>query len=120
MINGFLVYYRKEKEHEACMLNMKAQAVKDVVLRKLKDRLQRCGMTLQDYLMSSRKSSTAALTLRDFCKVWPEICLNFLSMFWFYLKSQCFFIGQKLVTGTIILTIWIATLHFSLLVLDSG
>jgi len=82
MINVFLVYNRKEREHEASMLNIKAQAVKDVVLRKLKDRCQRCGMTLKDYLMSSRKSSTAALTLRDFCKVWPEICSHFLFIIW--------------------------------------
>lgn len=54
-------------------MNLKAQAVKDVVLRKLKDRLQRRGMSLQDYLVSKRKSMPVALTLRDFCKVRYEI-----------------------------------------------
>lgn len=99
MINGFLVYYREEKKHEACMLNIKAQAVKDVVLKKLKDRFQRQGMTLQDYLMSTRKSSTAALTLRDFCKVWPDICSHFLFIFWFLHD-----VTMNLITGTIIMT----------------
>ncbi|XP_043083506.1 EF-hand calcium-binding domain-containing protein 6 [Puntigrus tetrazona] len=60
---------REEKAREASILNLKAQAVQDVVLRKVKDRLQRRGMSLQDYLMSKRKSMTAALTLRDFCKI---------------------------------------------------
>ncbi|KTF75387.1 hypothetical protein cypCar_00018302 [Cyprinus carpio] len=60
---------REEKAHEASIMNLKAQAVKDVVLRKLKDRLQRRGMSLQDYLVSKRKSMTVALTLRDFCKI---------------------------------------------------
>lgn len=96
MINGFLVYYREEKKHEA---NIKAQAVKDVVLKKLKDRFQRQGMTLQDYLMSTRKSSTAALTLRDFCKVWPDICSHFLFIFWFLHD-----VTMNLITGTIIMT----------------
>ncbi|XP_077066021.1 EF-hand calcium-binding domain-containing protein 6 isoform X2 [Siphateles boraxobius] len=66
---GISISERKEKEHEACMLNIKAQAVKDVVLGELKDRFQRRGMTLHDYLMSTRKSSTAPLTLRHFCKM---------------------------------------------------
>ncbi|XP_067292497.1 EF-hand calcium-binding domain-containing protein 6 isoform X3 [Pseudorasbora parva] len=66
---GISIIKRKEKLDEACMLNIKAQAVRDVALRKLKDRLQRRGITLQDYLMSTGKSSTAALTLRDFCKI---------------------------------------------------
>ncbi|KAK7117596.1 hypothetical protein R3I94_022980 [Phoxinus phoxinus] len=69
VLEGISISERKEKEHEACMLNIKAQAIKDVVLRKLKDRFQRRGMTLQDYLMSTRRSSTAALTLRHFCKI---------------------------------------------------
>lgn len=74
MIHVFLVKYREEKVHDASILNLKAQAVKDVVLKKLKDRLQRRGMSLQDYLiMSKRKSTTVALTLRDFCKVRYEI-----------------------------------------------
>lgn len=74
MINVcFFVKYRDEKAHEASILNIKAQAVKDVVLRKLKDRLQKRGMSLQDYLMSQRKSMTVALTLRDFCKVRYDI-----------------------------------------------
>ncbi|RXN19617.1 EF-hand calcium-binding domain-containing 6 [Labeo rohita] len=63
------IFEREEKAQEASMLNIKAQAVKDVVLRKLKDRLQRHGMSLQDYLMSKRKSMTVVLTLRDFCKI---------------------------------------------------
>lgn len=74
MIHVFLVKYREEKVHDASILNLKAQAVKDVVLKKLKDRLQRRGMSLQDYLiMSKRKSTTVALTPRDFCKVRYEI-----------------------------------------------
>ncbi|XP_056307901.1 EF-hand calcium-binding domain-containing protein 6 isoform X2 [Danio aesculapii] len=59
---------REEKAHEASILNIKAQAIKDVVLRKLKDRLQRDGMTLQDYLMSSRITKSS-LNLRDVCKI---------------------------------------------------
>ncbi len=73
MINVFLVKYREEKD-EVSILNLKAQTVKDVVLKKLRDRLQRRGMSLQDYLiMSKRKSMMVALTLRDFCKVRYEI-----------------------------------------------
>lgn len=113
MINGFLVYHREEKKHEACMLNIKAQAVKDVVLKKLKDRFQRQGMTLQDYLMSTRKSSTAALTLRDFCKVWPDICSHFLFIFWFLHD-----VTMNLITGTIIMT-FIQCLKHWVLYIDS-
>ncbi|XP_073798119.1 EF-hand calcium-binding domain-containing protein 6 isoform X2 [Danio rerio] len=59
---------REEKAHEASILDIKAQAIKDVVLRKLKDRLQRKGVTLQDYLMSSRITKSS-LNLRDVCKI---------------------------------------------------
>ncbi|XP_065147188.1 EF-hand calcium-binding domain-containing protein 6 [Paramisgurnus dabryanus] len=56
---------REDQAHEAQRLNIKSQAVQDVVLRKLKERLQRQGMTVQDCLMSS----TGVLSLRDFCKI---------------------------------------------------
>ncbi|XP_048014418.1 EF-hand calcium-binding domain-containing protein 6 isoform X1 [Megalobrama amblycephala] len=96
---GIQINEREEKKHEACMLNIKAQAVKDVVLKKLKDRFQRHGMTLQDYLMSTRKSSTAALTLRDFCKILDD-CGIFLEglQFQMLIESLGFNLGPISVT----------------------
>ncbi|KAF4095092.1 EF-hand calcium-binding domain-containing protein 6 [Onychostoma macrolepis] len=90
---------REEKAHEASILNIKAQAVKDVVLRKLKDRLQRRGMSLQDYLMSKRKSMTIALTLRDFCKILDD-CGIFLEgpQFQMLIESLGFNLGSISVT----------------------
>ncbi|XP_051548732.1 EF-hand calcium-binding domain-containing protein 6 isoform X2 [Myxocyprinus asiaticus] len=86
---------REEKPQEARMLNIKAQAVEDVVLRKLRDRLQRRGMTLHDCLMSTRKASKAVLTLRDFCKV-LDYCGIFLegSQFQMLIESLGFCCGQ--------------------------
>ncbi|XP_073687728.1 EF-hand calcium-binding domain-containing protein 6 [Garra rufa] len=86
---------REEKAHEASMLNIKAQAVKDVVLRKLKDRLQRRGMSLQDYLMCKRKSMAVVLTLRDFCKILDD-CGIFLegSQFQLLIESLGFNLGS--------------------------
>ncbi|XP_055048571.2 EF-hand calcium-binding domain-containing protein 6 isoform X3 [Misgurnus anguillicaudatus] len=56
---------REDQAHEVQGLNIKSQAVQGVVLRKLKERLQKRGMTLQDRLMST----TGVLSLRDFCKI---------------------------------------------------
>ncbi|TRY83442.1 hypothetical protein DNTS_016197 [Danionella cerebrum] len=63
------VVERKDAEREASTLNRRKQDMKVIVLRKLKERLQRRRMTLPDYLMSIRKNKTAELTLRDFSKV---------------------------------------------------
>ncbi|KAK2867211.1 hypothetical protein Q8A67_025328 [Cirrhinus molitorella] len=90
---------REEKAHEVSMLNIKAQAIKDVVLRKLKERLQRRGMSLQDYLMSKRKSMAVVLTLRDFCKILDD-CGIFLegSQFQLLIESLGFNLGSISVT----------------------
>ncbi|XP_059392796.1 EF-hand calcium-binding domain-containing protein 6 [Carassius carassius] len=99
-IEGHLgIIEREEKAHEASILNLKAQAVKDVFLRKLKDRLQRRGMSLQDYLMSKRKSLTVALTLRDFCKILDD-CGIFLEgpQFQMLIESLGFNLGSVSVT----------------------
>ncbi|XP_051979272.1 EF-hand calcium-binding domain-containing protein 6 isoform X2 [Xyrauchen texanus] len=86
---------REEKAQEAHILNIKAQAVKDFVLKKLRDRLQRRGMTLHDCLMSTRKASKAVLTLREFCKVLDD-CGIFLEglQFQMLIESLGFRCGQ--------------------------
>ncbi|KAA0724428.1 EF-hand calcium-binding domain-containing protein [Triplophysa tibetana] len=85
----------ENQAHKAQILNKKTQAVQDVVLRKLKDRVQRRGLTLQDCLMSTRKSSAAVLSLRDFCKILDD-CGIFLEgpQFQMLIESLGFNCGQ--------------------------
>ncbi|XP_056595145.1 EF-hand calcium-binding domain-containing protein 6 [Triplophysa dalaica] len=95
-INMSLCKVESENQaHKAQIFNMKTQAVQDVVLRKLKDRLQRRGLTLQDCLMSTRKNSAAVLSLRDFCKILDD-CGIFLEgpQFQMLIESLGFNCGQ--------------------------
>lgn len=61
---------RKQSAYQANMESVKKQAVVDVVLKKLRDRLQMRGLPLHQCLMDTNRSSASVLDLRDFQKVW--------------------------------------------------
>lgn len=52
------------------MESVKKQAVVNVVLKKLRERLQMRGLTLQQCLMDTSRNSASVLHLRDLQKVW--------------------------------------------------
>ncbi|XP_026802202.3 EF-hand calcium-binding domain-containing protein 6 [Pangasianodon hypophthalmus] len=60
---------RNESAYRVNVASVKRQAVVDVVLKKLRDRLQMRGLTLQQCLMDTSRSSTSELYLRDFQKI---------------------------------------------------
>lgn len=64
------VDYRNESAYQVNVESVKKQAVVNVVLKKLRDRLQMRGLTLQQCLMDTSRSSASVLDLRDFQKVW--------------------------------------------------
>lgn len=70
MLQFICVGYRGESVYQANGESVKKQAIVDVVLKKLRDRLQMRGLTLHQCLMDASRSSASKLDLRDFQKVW--------------------------------------------------
>ncbi|XP_060782724.1 EF-hand calcium-binding domain-containing protein 6 [Neoarius graeffei] len=66
---GLCLIERKQSAYQANMESVKKQAVVDVVLKKLRDRLQMRGLTLHQCLMDTNRSSASVLDLRDFQKI---------------------------------------------------
>ncbi|GAA6101273.1 EF-hand calcium-binding domain-containing protein 6 [Tachysurus ichikawai] len=68
-VKGLSLIERNESANKADVESVKKQAVVDVVLKKLRDRLQMRGLTLHQCLMDTSRSSALVLYLRDFQKI---------------------------------------------------
>ncbi|XP_017330552.1 EF-hand calcium-binding domain-containing protein 6 isoform X1 [Ictalurus punctatus] len=69
---GLSLIERNESAYQVNVESVKKQAVVNVVLKKLRDRLQMRGLTLQQCLMDTSRSSASVLDLRDFQKILDE------------------------------------------------